>query len=85
LRPQERKTVLDAFDALGKGTVAIEKRRLTFQQVYDRMVEATYAEDFLAKLLARELSERETQALEQQTAQDMLAMLEQEGFITKRS
>jgi hypothetical protein len=80
LSPQEWKIVLDAFDALGKGTVAIGKRRRTFQQVYERQVERVYAEDFLATLLEQNLSESEAEALERQTALEILARLEQTGL-----
>jgi hypothetical protein len=62
LSPQEWRIVFDTFDALGKGVVSIGKRHMTFQQVYDRHVESAYAEDFIAKLLAREWPEREAEA-----------------------
>jgi hypothetical protein len=80
LSPQEWRIVFDTFDALGKGAVSIGKRRMTFQQVYDRHVESAYAENFIAKLLARERPEREAEALEKGTALEILAMLEQAGL-----
>jgi hypothetical protein len=80
MSPAEWKSVLAAFDALGASTVLIGKQRRTFQQLYDGLVDRTFAEKFIARLLADAPSEAEAEALQQETARRMLALLEQEGL-----
>ena len=78
LTPQEWRVALETFDALGKGIVAVGRRRMSFQQVYDRYVDRPYADAFIAQLLALEDVEADAEALQQQFAFDVLAGLERE-------
>jgi len=80
LSPQEWKAALQAFDMLKKGTIEIGRRRMSFQQFYDRYVDYQYADGFIAQLIDLEDFERGAETLQQKTAFDMLAMLEREGF-----
>jgi hypothetical protein len=79
LSPQEWKMALQAFDMLGKGTIKIERRQMSFQQFYDRHVDRPYADDFIARLMKLEDLEK-AETLQQKTAFEILAMLEREGF-----
>jgi hypothetical protein len=80
LGPREWKLALDAFDALAKGTAVLGKRRMTFQQIYDRWVESKFADDFIARLMALERLGPEAEALQQERARAILTLLEREGL-----
>lgn len=71
---------METFDALGKGSVAIGRRQMSFQRVYDRYVDRQYADDFIAQLMALEDLEADAEALQQKVASEMLTMLEREGL-----
>jgi hypothetical protein len=83
LTPQEWKTALKAFDELGKGKVAIGRRRMSFRRVYERMVDDEYTDAFIEHLLATEIAEREADEYQQNAALELLAMLEGEGLYRK--
>ncbi|HKI36903.1 MAG TPA: hypothetical protein VKA46_33935 [Gemmataceae bacterium] len=72
--------VLETFDTLSRGAVLIERKRWTFRQIYNRYVDARYADEFITQLLALNDPERQGQSLQQQSAATMLAMLE---YITR--
>lgn len=80
LSAREWKVALEAFDVLGKGTVAIGRQRMSFRQVYDRYVDRQYADDFIAQLMVLEDLEADAELLQQKIAFDMLARLEREGL-----
>lgn len=80
LSVQEWRLVLETFDVLGKGTVAIGRQRMSFRQAYDRFVDRRYADHFLATLMALEHLHTQMEALLQESARAMLTMLEREGL-----
>jgi hypothetical protein len=68
LSPQEWKIALQTFDILGRGTVEINQRRMSFQQIYDRYIDRQYADDFIARLMALEDLKADAEKLQQKTA-----------------
>lgn len=71
---------LNIFHALGKGIVNVGRRRMTFQQLYDRRIDTRYADSFITRLMALEDLDTEADALLQETALTILAVLEREGL-----
>ncbi|MCG3161660.1 MAG: hypothetical protein JMDDDDMK_02857 [Acidobacteria bacterium] len=80
ISPPEWKLVFEAFDLLGRATVKIGRRRITFRQFYEREVERRYADDFLNDLLATDVPEAEGETLQQKVAFNLLTWLEQDGL-----
>lgn len=80
LSPREWMVALETFDALGKGIVTVGRRRMSFQQVYDRYVDRQYADDFIVQLMALEDLEADAETLQGKIAFEMLARLEREGL-----
>jgi len=83
LSVHEWRLALETFDEMGKATVAVGDRRLSFQQVYERYVDRRHADDFIGQLMALEDSTAEADALQQKTALQMLTTLEGEGLYDK--
>lgn len=80
LSPQEWQIAFNTFDALGQASVTIGRRRMRFQQVYNRYIDRQYADRFMAQLMALTELETDAEVLQQQYAFDILAMLEREGL-----
>ena len=80
LRADEWKLALDSFDLLGKSIVVFRGRRLTFRQLYDRLIDRKLADDFIEKLLALADLERRADALREERSGAMLQLLEHEGL-----
>jgi hypothetical protein len=80
LTAQEWKLALDTFDQLAQGTVVLGRRRMTFQTVYDRWIDAKFADPFIARLMASERLGPEGEMLQRESARAILALLEREGL-----
>lgn len=80
LRPHEWRIALQTFDMLGRGTFEMGRRRLSFQQIYDRYVDRRFADDFINQLISLEDLSAAAEKLQQKVAFEVLGMLEREGF-----
>lgn len=76
----EWKCALEAFDLLGSATLVTGRSRKSFRQFYESTVEQRHAQRFLTELLAADDPEATGEVLQQQTAADLLADLEQAGL-----
>jgi hypothetical protein len=80
LTSREWKTALSTFDALRKGVVMVGRRRMTFQQVYDRYVDLPYADSFIAQLTELPDLNVSAEMLQRETSFEVLTALERQGF-----
>jgi hypothetical protein len=80
LTPKEWKTALETFDTLHKATVTVGRRRMTFQQAYDRLVDVKYAGAFIDQLMALKDPDDQGETIQQETARAILRLLEEEGL-----
>lgn len=80
LNPQEWKLALGAFDLLGRATIVMGRRRLSFRQYYEREIEHRYANEFLNSLLASDDPEAGDEAMQQKIALGIITNLEEAGI-----